>query len=146
MLSIIILFFSFSWGGHAFCGSIDELVDQFGVEFESLKPLSNSSINADFKQAQIALGTVYMIKALRLLHIQNQKLINKDDEIKDKYDEIIEQNKELIRLLSILVKKETKNNQLLSILVKEKITAENVKIAEELPGNNAETSGQGAQD
>lgn len=139
MLSIVILFFSFSWSGYAFCGSIDKLVEQFGVEFESLKPMSNSSLNADFKQAQIALGTVYAVKALRLLHIQNQELIDKNDEIKDKYDEIIEQNKELIRLLSILVKKETKNNRLLSILVKEKITAENVKITEELPGNNAET-------
>ncbi|WDN90977.1 hypothetical protein BuS5_03948 [Desulfosarcina sp. BuS5] len=120
-LSIAVLFLSFIWGSHAFCESIDELVDEFGVEFESLKPLPNSSINADFKQAQIALGAVYTIKALRLLHIQNQELINKKDEIKDKYDEIIEQNRELIRLLSILVKKETKNNRLLSIMVKENL-------------------------
>jgi hypothetical protein len=120
-LSVAVLFLSFIWGSNAFCESIDELVDEFGVEFESLKPLPNSSINADFKQAQIALGVVYTIKALRLLHIQNQELISKKDEIKDKYDEIIAQNRELIRLLSILVKEETKNNRLISIMVKKNL-------------------------
>ena len=138
MVSIIVLFLSFIWGGCAFCESIDELTDEFGVEFESLKPLPNSSLNADFKQAQIALGAVYTIRALRLLHIQNQELINKNDEIKNKYDEIIEQNKELIRLLSILVKKEAKNNRLLSILVKDSFSTANVGSAEKLPGNEDE--------
>ena len=121
ILSILALFLSFIWSSHAFCESFDKLTNEFGVEFEALKPLPNSSLNADFKQAQIALGAVYTIKALRLLYIQNQELINKNDDIKDKYDEIIEQNRELIKLLSILVKKEAKNNRLLSIIAKKKL-------------------------
>ncbi|MBL0732151.1 MAG: hypothetical protein JJW03_04775 [Desulfosarcina sp.] len=126
ILTFILLFLILAWPGGGCCGPIDELVNEFDVKIESLKPLPNSSLNADYKQAQIALGTIYTIKALKLLYNQNQDLINQNDEIKNKHDEIIKQNKEIIRLLSIIAKKETKANRMPSIFIpenkKEKLT------------------------
>jgi hypothetical protein len=103
------------------CGSIDELVDEFNLKVESLKPLPNSSLNADYKQAQATLGTIYIIRTLKLLYEQNRELINQNDAIKSKYDALIEQNEEVIKLLSIIIQKETKTNRLLSISIKDKL-------------------------
>ncbi len=90
-----------------FCESMDELIDSFGKDFESLKPAPNSSVNADYKLEQAALGTFYTTKALNLIFNQNQEMIEKYDQMLMKYDDIVEQNKEIIRLLSIISKKET---------------------------------------
>ncbi len=120
ILIFMLLFLNPAWAG---CGSIDELVDEFNLEVESLKPLPNSSLNADYKQAQATLGTIYTIRALKLLYEQDRELINQNDAIKSKYDALIKQNEEIIKLLFIIIQKETKTNQLLSISIKDKLTA-----------------------
>jgi len=120
ILIFMLLFLNPAWAG---CGSIDELVDEFNLEVESLKPLPNSSLNADYKQAQATLGTIYTIRVLKLLYEQDRELINQNDAIKSKYDALIKQNEEIIKLLSIIIQKETKTNRLLSISIKDKLPA-----------------------
>jgi hypothetical protein len=96
-------------GDPGVCDPADELLDQFGKEYEAAKPpLPQSSVNADYKLGQAALGAYYTTKTLGLLYKQNGELMAKYDQMIQKYDKLIEQNKEVIRLLSILAKKEQK--------------------------------------
>lgn len=92
--------------GIGFCDPVDELIDQFGQEFEAVKPPPNSSVNADYKLDQVALGAFYTTKTLSLIYKQNQVLVEKYDQLLMKYDKIIDQNKEIIKLLSIVAEKE----------------------------------------
>lgn len=97
------------WGGIGLCDPVDELLDQFGKDYEAVKPPSpTSSVNTDYKLGQAALGAYYTTKTLGLMYKQNAELMAKYDEMIQKYDKLIEQNKEVIRLLSILAKKEQK--------------------------------------
>ena len=84
--------------------SMDEMIGQFGQDFQALKPKPNSSVHADYKLDQIALGTFYTTQAIGKLFEQNQELIAKYDEMLTKYNEVVTQNNELIRLLSIIAK------------------------------------------
>jgi len=90
----------------AFCDPMDELMGQFEKEFEAEKPAPQTSVRADYKQAQAALGASYTAKALSLIYKQNQTVVEKYDQLIEKYDQIIEQNQEIIRLLSIIAKEE----------------------------------------
>lgn len=103
-------------GNNAFSDPMDELIEKFGQEYEDLKPPSpNSSINADYKLGQAALGSFYTAKTIRLLYGQNRDILAKYDDMIAKYDEIIEQNKEIIRILSVIAKKgdRTENNPIM---------------------------------
>jgi len=90
----------------AFCDPMDELMDQFEKEFEAEKPAPHTSVRADYKQAQAALGSSYTAKALSLIYKQNETVVEKYDQLIEKYDQIIVQNQEIIRLLSIIAKEE----------------------------------------
>ncbi len=91
----------------AFCDSMDELIQHFGEEYDSIKkPSPNSSVNTDYQLDQAALGAVYTTKALSLIYRQNQEIMNKYDEMLQKYAETIKQNSEIIKLLKIIAKKE----------------------------------------
>lgn len=91
--------------GVAFCDPMDDLIDQFEKEFEAEKPVPYTSVRADYKQAQAALGSFYTTKTLSLIYKQNQTVVEKYDQLIAKYDQIIEQNQEIIRLLSVIAKK-----------------------------------------
>ena len=93
--------------GVAFCDPMDELIDQFEKDLEAEKPAPYTSVRADYKQAQAALGSSYTTKALSLIYKQNQTVVEKYDRLIEKYDQIIEQNQEIIRLLSIIAKEES---------------------------------------
>ena len=84
--------------------SMDEMIGTFANDFKALKPRPNSSVNADYKLDQIALGTFYTTQAMGKLFEQNQTLLSKYDEMLMKYNEVVTQNNELIRLLSIIAK------------------------------------------
>lgn len=99
ILAIIIAF-----TGVAFSDPMDELIDQFETELQAEKPAPNTSVRADYKQAQAVLGSSYTTRALSLIYKQNQTVVEKYDQLIDKYDQIIEQNQEVIRLLSIIAK------------------------------------------
>ena len=102
----LILALVIAFGSIGFCDPADELIDQFGQEFEAVKPAPNTSVNADYKLEQIALGAFYTTKTLSLIYKQNQALMEKYDQLLMKYDKIIDQNKEIIKLLSIIAEKE----------------------------------------
>ena len=100
----LILAMVIAFTGVAFCDPMDDLIDQFGQEFDAAKPPPNSSVNADYKQTQVALGASYTTKALGLIYKQNQTTVEKYDQLIERYDKLIEQNQEIIRLLTIIAK------------------------------------------
>lgn len=86
--------------------SMNDMMGQFEKEFEGTKPAPNSSVNADYKLEQTALGTLYTTRAINKLFEQNKELLEKYNEMLLKYNEMVLQNKEIIRLLSIIAQKE----------------------------------------
>ncbi len=88
-----------------FCESMDEMAEQYEKEYHALVPPPNSSMNSDYKLGQVALGTMYTGKSIKMLYDQNQKQIDQNQIMILKYDEIIRQNNEIINLLKILAKK-----------------------------------------
>ena len=101
----LFLAFAIVWAGIGLCDPVDDLIDQFGKEFEAVKPPPNTSVNADYKLDQVALGAFYTTKTLSLIYKQNQAVMEKYDQLLVKYDKIIEQNKEIIKLLSIVAER-----------------------------------------
>lgn len=101
ILCVVLLF-----AGYGRCDPLDDLMEQFGQGLEAAKPPSAySSVKSDYKIEQAALGTIYTTKALGLLYRQNQQLLEKYDEMLLKYDQVIDQNKKIIKLLSEIAKK-----------------------------------------
>ncbi|RPJ82903.1 MAG: hypothetical protein EHJ94_00875 [Deltaproteobacteria bacterium] len=88
-----------------FCESMDEMAEQYEKEYQALIPPPNSSMNSDYKMGQVALGTMYTGKSIKMLYDQNQKQIDQNQIMILKYDEIIRQNNEIINLLKIIAKK-----------------------------------------
>lgn len=104
------IFFSFLcvlvlFAGPATADPLAELMEEFSKEYDAARPPTPySSVNSDYKLKQAALGSIYTTRTLGLLYRQNQQLMEKYDEMLLKYDQVIEQNKEIIDLLSILAK------------------------------------------
>ena len=108
----------------SFCESVDTIVEQFDKKYYALQPPSNSSVNTDYKQQQIALGSRYSVKIMEQLYNQNKEMVQNNDRLLKKYEEIVQQNRQIIQLLSSLVEKETTTNRLLTILVTGKLKKE----------------------
>lgn len=104
MLAGTVIFVTLIAGGVGFCDPMDDLAERFEREYQELVPPPNSSVDADYKIAQISLGTAYSAKSLQLIYRQNKELAAKYDSIQKKYDTLIQQNKEIIRLLSIIAR------------------------------------------
>lgn len=91
---------------YAFADPMSELQEQFGKEYEAVKPRSQySSVDTDYLLVQSAMGIYYTNRSISLLYDQNAQLMGKYDELLTKYDRVIEQNREIIRLLSEIAKK-----------------------------------------
>jgi len=85
----------------AFADPMDDLLEQFGKEYEEVKPRSQySSVKTDYLLEQTAFGIYYTTKSLSLIYGQNAQMMGKYDELLAKYNQVIEQNREIIRLLS----------------------------------------------
>jgi hypothetical protein len=92
--------------GDGFADPMGDLLDEFGREYEAVKPSSQySSVGTDYKLDQMALGTYYTTRTISLLYRQNEQMMARYDELLAKYDQVIEQNREIIRLLSQIAKK-----------------------------------------
>ena len=92
----------------AVCASadpMDELIQSLNDEYEALRPAPNSSVGTDYPLRQAAIGSLYTTRSMGLIYQQNQELISRQNELADKYDEIIEQNREIIRLLTTISEK-----------------------------------------
>ena len=87
------------------CETMDELIRKYEKEYTALVPPPNSSMNADYKMEQIAVGTMYVGKSLKKLYDQNQEQIRQNKIMMRKYDEIIKQNNEMIKLLKRIAQK-----------------------------------------
>ena len=88
-----------------FCESMDEMAEQYEKAYNALVPPPNSSMNSDYKLGQVALGTMYTGKSIKMLYDQYQKQIDQNQIMLLKYDEMIRQNNEIINLLKIIAKK-----------------------------------------
>ncbi len=82
------------WPADLFGDSMDELADKYEKAYDAMMPPPNTSMNSDYKIGQVALGTMYTVKSLKVLSQQNQKLTDQNKVIIGKYDKIIKQNKE----------------------------------------------------
>lgn len=84
---------------------MEELIQSLGEEYEALTPAPNSSVGTDYPLRQAALGALYTARSMGLIYQQNQEMLSRQGELADKYDQIIEQNREMIRLLSIIAER-----------------------------------------
>jgi hypothetical protein len=100
---ILLLFLFFGIG---VCDTVEEEIGRFGEEYEALVPPPNSSVNSDYKLTQISLGILYSTRALGQISAQNRDTLEKNEAMLNKLEEIIEQNREIIRLLTIVAKEE----------------------------------------
>ncbi len=82
------------------------LLERFSSVYDGLEPPPNSSVHGDFKRERIMVSTAYTVEALKLLHDQNTRLAEKYDLMLEKYDGIMEQNREMIELLKRIAEKE----------------------------------------
>jgi hypothetical protein len=92
----------------AVCVSADpmeELIQSLGDEYEALIPAPNSSVGTDYPTRQAALGSLYTARSMGLIYQQNQEMLSRQAELADKYDEIIDQNREIIRLLAVIAER-----------------------------------------
>jgi hypothetical protein len=81
---------------------MEELIQSLGDKYEALIPAPNSSVGTDYPTRQAALGSLYTARSMGLIYQQNQEMLSRQGELADKYDEIIDQNREIIRLLTII--------------------------------------------
>ncbi len=107
---LTVLFLSMGWPQLGDCDEMETLIDEFGQAYEQLAPLPNSSVNSDYKLSQAALGGLYTTKSLGLIYRQGQKIAAQNDAISRKYDKLIEQNNQIIRLLEIIAKEKKGGN------------------------------------
>ena len=84
---------------------MDELIEALNDEYESLIPAPNSSVGTDYPTRQAALGSLYTARSVGLIYQQNQEMLSQQRDLADKYDAIIEQNREMIRLLSVIAER-----------------------------------------
>ena len=81
---------------------MEELIQSLGDEYEAMTPGPNSSVGTDYPTRQAALGSIYTARSMGLIYQQNKEMISRQEELSDKYDEIIDQNREIIRLLGVI--------------------------------------------
>jgi hypothetical protein len=89
----------------ALADPMEDLIQSLNSEYEALIPAPNSSVGTDYPTRQAALGSLYTARSMGLIYEQNQELLAQQRELTDKYDEIIEQNREMIRLLRLIAER-----------------------------------------
>jgi len=81
---------------------MNDLVDDLSSEYEALTPAPNSSVNTDYAIRQVARSTFATNKSLELIYEQNLQLLDHQQALMERYDRMIQQNEEIIRLLSTI--------------------------------------------
>lgn len=95
------IFFAFFSNIHA-----SEISDAFSEKYHALLPPENSSVHSDYLFEQISLGSRYTVLMLEQINHTNSDVSKKTDQLIEKLDILIEQNKAIIELL-----KETPNKK-----------------------------------
>ncbi len=79
-----------------------ELIETLGSEYESLRPPPSGSVGTDYPSRQAALGSLYTARSIGLIYYQNQEMLARQEALLNRYDRVIEQNRQIIRLLRII--------------------------------------------
>ena len=102
MMLLMIILAALSVAGYVFADPMEELIQSLDNEYEAMVPAPNSSVGTDYPTRQAALGALYTARSMGLIYQQNQEMLSRQGELADKYDQIIEQNREIIRLLTLI--------------------------------------------
>ena len=78
------------------------LIETLGSEYEALMPPPSGSVGTDYPVRQAALGSLYTARSIGLLYYQNQEMLARQEALLGRYDQVIEQNRQIIRLLKII--------------------------------------------
>jgi hypothetical protein len=81
---------------------MQDLIETLGSEYEALMPPPSGSVGTDYPVRQAALGSLYTARSIGLLYYQNQAMLARQDALLGRYDQVIEQNRQIIRLLKII--------------------------------------------
>ncbi len=79
-----------------------ELIETLDSEYEALVPPPSGSVGTDYPNRQAALGSLYTARSIGLLFYQNQEMLSRQEALLNRYDRVIEQNRQIIRLLKII--------------------------------------------
>lgn len=81
---------------------MQELIETLGGEYEALIPPPSGSVGTDYPVRQAALGSLYTARSIGLLYYQNQEMLARQEALLGRYDQVIEQNRQIIRLLKVI--------------------------------------------
>jgi hypothetical protein len=81
---------------------MQELIETLGSEYEALMPPPSGSVGTDYPVRQAALGSLYTARSIGLLYYQNQAMLAGQEALLSRYDQVIEQNRQIIRLLKVI--------------------------------------------
>ena len=81
---------------------MQELIETLGSEYESLVPPPSGSVGTDYPTRQAALGSLYTARSIGLIYYQNQEMLTRQEALLSRYDQVIEQNRQIIRLLKVI--------------------------------------------
>ncbi|MBL0715205.1 MAG: hypothetical protein JJV98_16070 [Desulfosarcina sp.] len=81
---------------------MQQLIKSLDSEFEAMIPAPSSSVGTDYPTRQAALGSLYTARSLGLIYDQNQEMIARQEALLNRYDRIIEQNKQIIKILTAI--------------------------------------------
>ncbi len=76
-----------------------EVSDTFSDKYQALLPQENSSVHSDYLFEQISLGSRYTVMMLDQINDTNTDFAQKTDQVIERLDILIEQNKTIIELL-----------------------------------------------
>ena len=79
-----------------------ELIETLGSEYEALMPPPSGSVGTDYPTRQAALGSLFTARSIGLIYYQNQEMLSRQEALLNRYDRVIEQNRQIIRLLKII--------------------------------------------
>ena len=78
---------------------MQELIETLGNEYEALIPPPSGSIGTDYPSRQAALGALYTTRSIGLIYYQNKEMLSQQDALLRRYDQVIQQNRQIINLL-----------------------------------------------
>jgi hypothetical protein len=81
---------------------MQDLIETLGSEYEALMPPPSGSVGTDYPVRQAALGSLYTARSIGLLYYQNQQMLARQEALLARYDQVIDQNRQIIRLLKII--------------------------------------------
>ena len=79
-----------------------ELIQTLGSEYEALVPAPSGSVGTDYPTRLAAIGSLYTARSICLIYYQNQEMLAQQAAIISRYDRMIEQNRQIIKLLTVI--------------------------------------------